>query len=333
MLRNRSTAVVVIASAAGIAALIALPYVLPGFMVSIAALVLIAAVLASSVNMLAGDAGLVSLGHAGIAGAAGYGLAWASRQGWEPIGQLLLALALTLLASALYGLISMRTNGIFFLMITLAVGMICYGLAYRWSSVTGGDNGLVGIRRPEPIAESWQFYFLCVAVFVLVTIALRVFSASPVGLVLRGIRDSESRMISLGYRVTAYKFWAVLGSGVVAGIAGVLTVWQMEFIAPSISDFQASALPLIMIVLGGVGSVLGPLIGATVVVLAEQSLSTYFERWSLVLGLVFIAAVIFAPRGVVGAVTSLGRTIRDRRAARTRSDSAPTTPADSNDRI
>lgn len=322
---------IAIASVAGIGALIALPYVFPGFIVSLASLVLIAAVLASSVNMLAGDAGLVSLGHAGIAGAAGYGLAWASRQGWEPVWQLLLALALTLLASAIYALISMRTNGIFFLMITLAVGMIFYGLAYRWSSVTGGDNGLVGIRRPEPLAETWQFYFLCVGAFVVVTIGLRIFSASPVGLVLRGIRDSESRMTSLGYRVAAYKFWAVLGSGIVAGLAGVLTVWQMEFIAPSISDFQSSALPLIMIVLGGVGSVLGPIIGATVVVLAEQSLSTYFERWSLVLGLVFIAAVIFAPRGIVGSITGLARSIRERRSARAHGTPPPPSRSERSD--
>src|SRR5690606_3959255 len=130
------------------------------------------------------------------------------------------------IVSVIYALISMRTNGIFFLMITLAAGMICYGLAYRWSSVTGRDNGLVGIRRPEVVAESWQFYFLCVAAFVIVTIALRIFSRSPVGLVLRGLRDSESRMVSLGYQVAAYKFWAVLGSGIVAGLAGVLSVWQ-----------------------------------------------------------------------------------------------------------
>lgn len=303
------------ASLAGVAALIALPYVTPSYAVSIGSLVLIAAILASAINMLAGDAGLVSLGHAGIAGAAGYGLAWASRQGWDLGGQLVLALVITLIVSMVYALISMRTNGIFFLMITLAAGMICYGLAYRWSAVTGGDNGLVGIRRPELVAESWQFYFLCVAAFVIVTIALRIFSHSPVGLVLRGLRDSESRMVSLGYQVAAYKFWAVLASGIVAGLAGVLSVWQMEFIAPNIADFQASALPLIMIVIGGVGSLLGPAIGAVIVVLGQQVVSTYFERWSLLLGLVFIVVVIFAPRGIVGAVAAASRRVRRRSAA------------------
>jgi len=315
-----------LASAAGVAALVALPYVAPGYVVSIGALVLIAAILASSVNMLAGDAGLVSLGHAGIAGAAGYGLAWASRQGWDIGAQLLLALLITLMVSVVYALISMRTNGIFFLMITLAAGMICYGLAYRWSSVTGGDNGLVGIRRPEWVAESWQFYFLCVAAFVVVTIAVRIFSNSPVGLVLRGLRDSESRMVSLGYQVAAYKFWAVLASGLVAGLAGVLTVWQMEYIAPNIADFQASALPLIMIVIGGVGSLPGPAIGAVIVVLGQQVVSTYFERWSLLLGLVFIAVVLFAPRGIVGAVTSSASRWWPR--GRTDSPGVPPTPLD-----
>src|SRR5690606_6382464 len=115
-----------------------LPYIVSGYYVNLASLILASAIFAGSINLLAGDGGLVSLGHAGIAAGAGYGLAWSHRQGYELWLQLLIALAVTLIVSALFGLVSMRTRGVFFLMVTLAAGMICYGLAYRWSAVTGG---------------------------------------------------------------------------------------------------------------------------------------------------------------------------------------------------
>jgi len=280
-------------------AAIVLPYVATSYYVTIATLVLASALLASSVNMLAGDAGLYSLGHAGIAAAAGYGLAWSSRQGMGLAAQLGMALLLTLIASVIYGLISMRTSGVFFLMVTLAAGMICFGMAYRWSSVTGGDNGLTGIRRPELLSEYWQYYFFVLAVFVIATLALRGLSASPFGLTLRGIRDSQTRMRSLGYSVPAYKFAAMVLSGLLAGIAGVLLVWQNEFVSPASSSFQASALALVMVVLGGVGRTFGPLIGATVVVLIQQVLSTYVDRWPTVLGVLFIVVVIVKESGGV----------------------------------
>ena len=276
---------------------IALPYVAPSFYVSIATLVLGSAVLAAAVNMLVGEVELFSLGHAGIAAAAAYGLAWATGQGYDLGGQLGVALLMTILASVVYGLISMRTTGVFFLMVTLAAGMVCFGMAYRWSSVTGGDNGLTGIRRPPVVVEYWQFYFLVLAVFLLVTFALYRLSISPLGLTLRGIRDSQSRMQSHGYRVAANKFVAVVMSGMVAGLAGVLLVWHHEFISPAFAGFQASALALVMVVLGGAGRLYGPLVGAALVVLIQQVLSTYVERWPTVLGVIFILAVIVVQRG------------------------------------
>jgi branched-chain amino acid transport system permease protein len=298
----------------------AIPYMTTGYYVSLGSLIMASAILAASVNMLAGDGGMVSLGHAGIAAAAGYGLAWSSKQGFELWMQLAIALGLTLLASALFGLISMRTKGIFYLMVTLAAGMICYGIAFRWSAVTGGDNGLTGIRRPEAISAYWSFYFAVLVVFVICTALLWIISRSPFGLVLRGIRDSESRMRSLGYPIAAYKFSAMMLSGFFAGVAGVLLVWHAEFISPSIGDFISSALALIMVVLGGLGTLSGPLVGAAVVILIQQVLSTYFDRWSTVLGLLFIASVILAPKGLVGGFHSLtawvGKRITRRRPAR-----------------
>lgn len=298
----------------GVVAVVAIvaPYVVSNYYVTLLSLILATALLATSVNMLAGDAGLFSLGHAGIAAAAGYGLAWASRQGFDLLGQLLVAGLLTLIASAIYGLISMRTNGVFFLMVTLAAGMVCFGMAYRWSSVTGGDNGLTGIRRPELIGEYWQFYFFVLLTFVLVTVALIRVSRSPFGLALRGIRDSESRMRSLGYNVPGYKFVGVMLSGVVAGIAGILLVWQTEFISPSFAGFEASALALVMIVLGGIGTTMGPLVGTAVVLTISQVLSTYVDRWPTILGVLFIASVILAPEGLIGGIRALASRVRER---------------------
>ncbi len=164
------------------AAAIALPYVATSYYVVLATLLLSTAVLAASVNMLAGDVGLFSLGHAGIAAACRLRPAWSSRQGLDLPLQLLVAAGLTVLTSVLYGLISMRTSGVFFLMVTLAAGMVCFGIAYRWSSVTGGDNGLTGIRRPALLAEYWQNYFFVLVVFVLLTLAMRRVGRSPFGL-------------------------------------------------------------------------------------------------------------------------------------------------------
>lgn len=272
---------------------------------SLIALVFIAALLAASVNLLAGQMRLVSVGHAGIAASASYAVGWSSNHGHGYLTQCLLALAVTLAVSAVYALTSMRTSGIFFLMVTLALGMIVFGLAYRLSRVTGGENGLRGIWRPPVLTETWQFYYLCLAVLALVVLALWVIQRSPFGLVLRGIRDSESRMSSLVYAVAAYKFSAMMLSGLVAGTAGVLAVWHAEFVSPSSAGFLRSALTVIMVILGGVGTWLGPLVGAGVVVWTENVLSTHLERWPTVLGLIFIVVVLFAPNGLVGAATDL----------------------------
>jgi branched-chain amino acid transport system permease protein len=212
--------------------------------------------------------------------------------------------------SVLYALTTMRTAGIVFLMITLALGMTVFGLALKLSSVTGGQNGLTGIRRPEAVDEWWQFYFFAAAVFGLCLLALGAISRSPFGLVLRGIRESPSRMTSLGYSVTTAKFVAVVISGAFAGCAGVLLVWNSEFMSPSVASFPRSALAVVTVILGGTGTLLGPLVGAGIVVAGEYWLSSYVERWQTVLGAVFILVVLFAPRGVVGMIAAWTRRSR-----------------------
>lgn len=281
------------------------PYTTSAYTTSLVSLILIAAMLATSVNFLAGQMALVSVGHAGIAATAGYGIAWASKNGWSVGGQLLLALVLTIVVTAIYGVTSMRTNGIFFLMVTLALGMVVWGLTYRMAQVTGGENGISGIRRPDVIAPYWSFYFAVLVLFVLASVALWVVSRSPYGLVLQGIKESESRMSSLGYQIPAYKFTAMMISGPVAGLAGVLWVWHAEFTSPTSAGFLRSALTVVMVILGGVGTLLGPLVGAAIVIWTEHVVSSHVERWPTVLGLIFVVVILFAPGGVVGGLRSL----------------------------
>jgi branched-chain amino acid transport system permease protein len=242
------------------------------------------------------------MGHAGVAAGAAYAVAWAVREQMGLGSQLLLALVVTVVVSAIYGLTAMRTNGLVFLMITLALGMVVYGLALKWSKVTGGQSGLTGIRRPDALDDPYAFYYFCLAVLGVVLALLAVVSRSPLGLTFRGVRDSESRMTSLGYATPATKFAAMLLSGLVAGVAGVLSVWNTEFMSPSAAAFEVSAMAVIIVIIGGVGAPLGPLIGAALGVGIEPWLSSYVERWPTLLGLLFIAVVILMPRGVAGVI-------------------------------
>ncbi|EYR64099.1 ABC transporter permease [Actinotalea ferrariae CF5-4] len=292
-------------------ALASYPYLgTSGYQVSIASTVLIAAILASTVNFLAADGGMASLGHGAIAGAAAYGAGWASLQGHSMATQIALAMVVGILVTTVYGVLSMRTNGIYFLMVTLALGMVVFGLAYRLSSVTRGENGITGIERPEVLAEPWAFYLFLVGCFAVTTAALWVVSRSPFGATLRGIRDSESRMRSLGYYVPAYKLGAFMISGTIASLAGLLAVWHTHFVSPSATELGRSVLLIVMVLLGGLGTTLGPLVGAAIVILVENVVSNSVERWPTVLGLIFILTILFARAGLVG---SAAKVLRRRR--------------------
>src|SRR5690606_18929751 len=176
-----------------------------------------------------------------------------------------------LAVSAVFGLTTMKTKGIVYLMITLALGMVCYGLAFRLSNITGGQNGLKGIARPPLFDAWWQFYYFAAAVFVLAVAFVAWVRRSPCGLALPAIRGSGSRAASLGYSVAGTKFVAPLLPGLLAGAAGMLAVWHAEFISPATVSFGRSAMAVVMVILGGTGALLGPLVGAGVVVGFERS--------------------------------------------------------------
>jgi branched-chain amino acid transport system permease protein len=296
---------------------IALPYLgVSKFQVGQTTTILIAAMTAASVNFLVGQAGLASLGHGAIAGAAGYAVAWAFKQGWDPVLSVLLAIALTLVVSFVYGVLTMRTSGIYFLMVTLAIGMLIYGLAFRMSSITGGDNGIL-LQRPDWINARenwWVFYYFVLGVLVVATLVLWIVARSPFGSSLRGIRDNESRMRSLGYSVAGYKVAAFMISGFVAGVAGILGAWNTQSVSPDSVNVEASILLIVMVILGGVGTLLGPLVGAAIVIVVKFTVSSYVDRWQTLLGLVFIIVILLARAGLVGSIAKLVNRILRRRA-------------------
>jgi branched-chain amino acid transport system permease protein len=239
--------------------------------------------------------------------------------------QVVLAMAVGIAVTTVYGVLSMRTSGIYFLMVTLALGMVVFGLAFRLSSVTRGENGITGIDRPAILEEHWVYYLFVVGAFAVTTALLWVVSRSPFGATLRGIRDSESRMRSLGYYVPAYKLGAFMISGTVASFAGLLAVWHTHFVSPSATELGRSVLLIVMVILGGLGTTLGPLVGAAIVVLVENVVSNSVERWPTVLGAIFILTILFARAGLVGNAAAF---LRRRRPGAT-TDEEPTDGSDS----
>jgi branched-chain amino acid transport system permease protein len=285
------------------AALIVLPLVLPSYQVSLATQILIFSVLAMSIDVLAGYAGRTTLGHGAIFGTSTYVVIyWTAVLGGSVwIGIALGILAATLLA-ALFALLAIRTSGVYFLLLTLALGMIVWGLCLRWTSVTGGENGLRGNGRPEFIADHVSFYYAVLLVVAPVTLAMWRFVHSPFGLTLRGIRDSESRMRSLGYNVPLHLFIAFVASGFFAGVAGALYALFNNFVSPSTVQLSQSVTALLMAITGGVGTLLGSFVGATLIISLENAVSAFTARWPTVLGVTFVLIMIFAPEGVVGRV-------------------------------
>jgi branched-chain amino acid transport system permease protein len=273
------------------------------YYINIASQILLFAVFALGLNVLVGYGGLVSLGHAGLFAMAGYTAALMLDAGHGHFIADLAAVLVTLVASAVFAVLALRATGIGFLMITLALGQIVWGIAYRWASLTNGDNGVNVTTRPAPfgvsLAAADPFYYATLAVFLLAVMTLAVFVRSPFGAALRGTRDQPRRMNALGYNVWVIRFLAFLFSGFWSGIAGILFVYYNQFISPQVSALTTSAEVLLMVISGGTATLLGPIAGAAIVVIMKNVVSAYVERWNLVLGVIFVIIVSFMPEGLV----------------------------------
>ncbi len=284
-----------------LAGALAAPLFLPTYYTSVATQILIFAVLAMSVDVLAGFAGRTPLCHGAIFGTSTYVVLYCVSVAHMAIlpAILLGVLSATVLAM-IFGLLAVRTSGVYFLLLTLALGLIIWGVCLRWTQVTGGENGLRGQLRAATGLSTRELYGTVLAVVALVTFAMWRFVNSPFGLTLRGVKEGESRMSSLGYNVPLHLLIAFTVSGFFAGVAGALYAIFNDFVSPSTVQLSQSVSGLLMAIVGGVGTLFGSFVGAFLIIALEQAVSLYTERWLMVLGLSFIVIMIFAPEGVIG---------------------------------
>jgi branched-chain amino acid transport system permease protein len=287
-----------------LAAALLAPLAVGQFWMTLITQIYIYGLLALSVDLLLGHAGLYSLCHASFFAVAAY--TTAILQVSHGVPTLLAApagiLAGTLLA-ILYGA-SVRTRGVYFILITIALGYIIWGAVYRWASFTGGDNGITNVPPPSigsvTIASQTAYYYFALAVVLLCALGYRILIRSPFGLSLRGIKASESRMRSLGYRTTMHLYVAFVISGAIASLAGVLYVYYNRFINPVAASFQISVEVSLMAIVGGSGTIIGPFLGSGIVLGLRNWVSSFFEFHAAVMGIVFIATILWAPHGIVG---------------------------------
>ena len=284
--------------------LLAGPLLMTPYWTGLLTQIVILAMLAMSLDVLLGYTGLPSLGHAGFFGVAAYGVGILSTtyraDVWtSAVGGLIVGIAL----AALFGLIVSHVRDVYFLMITLALGMVLWGLSFRWIPVTGGDNGIAGIPRLEahlglPVTGPIPFYYIALLVLAVSSVLMMLVVRSPFGLTLRGIRENEKRMTSLGYNTWLHCYLSYVLSGAFASVAGVMWAYYNGFVSPTYLDLTASSELFLMVTLGGPATLVGPVLGAGAIVLLKNVMSAYTARWLLVLGIVYIATIMWAPQGI-----------------------------------
>jgi branched-chain amino acid transport system permease protein len=280
------------------------PVLFSTYWVGLLTQMVILAILAMSLDILLGYTGLPSLGHAAFFGVAAYAVGvlattysagfWTCVVGGLLVGTLL---------SAAFGLILSHVRDVYFLMITLALGMILWGLSFRWIPVTGGDNGISGIpslaaHTGLPLEGPVAFYYVALIVFVVCAALMALIVRSPFGLALRGIRENEGRMKSLGFNTWLHCYLSYVIAGAFASVAGVVWAYYNGFVSPTYLDLTASSELFLMVTLGGPATLVGPVLGAAAIVLLKNVMSAYTARWLFILGVVYIVAILAAPKGV-----------------------------------
>lgn len=300
------------AAAVGVVvALALLPQVAGPFWTGLATQMIVFGLLALSVDLLLGHAGLFSICHGSFFAVAAYTTAILQVRYAVPTA---LAAPAGLLAGTLLGLLfglAVRTRGVYFILITIAFGYVVWGVAHRWSSFTGGDNGVTNVPFPAVgglrVESHTDYYYLVLLVVALCALGYRVLVRSPFGLTLRGIKGSESRMRSLGYDSNRHLYAAFVLSAALASLAGVLYIYYNRFVNPVAASFPVSVEAALMAILGGTGTIAGPFIGSAIILGLRNWVSGFFEVYATVMGIVFIVTVLWAPEGLVGLAARLRR--------------------------
>jgi branched-chain amino acid transport system permease protein len=294
-----------------IVGLAALAYIVPhsgSFVVLLATRAMSFAILAMSVDLLLGYTGLSSMGQAAYFGVGAYLTAVLATKmhfgmGWDFWLVVVLGILLGMALAALFGLFAIRAGGVYFLMITLALGQCVWGLAYRWNSLTGGDNGINMSGRPSfglDLSNETTFFYLVFAFFAVSMGMLYVLVRSPFGRSLTGIRERELRMQILGYNTWLHKYIAFIIAGGFGGLAGVLWAHTNGHVSPETVVLTTSVDSLLMVVLGGAGTLVGATIGAAIVFGLREYLSTLVPWWQYVLGGVYVLTILYLPMGLMG---------------------------------
>ena len=296
---------------------LSLPFVAGDFYINLASQILIAAIFALSLNLLVGFGGMTSLGHASYLGVAAYLCALlTTRYGFGHGSAALISILGTVATAAFFGVIALRATGLGFLMITLALSQVLWGLAYRMSDVTNGDNGITGVTRPAPFGISLDsassFYWFALAVTVLAFVMMAIFVSSSFGSSLKGVRDQPRRMAALGFNPWMIRWITFIYAGFWGAIAGLLYVYYNKYIHPTSLSTTSSAEALLGVIAGGSGTLAGPAVGAALVLLLKNYASAYIERWNMLLGLVFLFIVLVMPTGIVPGLQKLTERIRGR---------------------
>src|SRR5450631_84400 len=297
------------------AALIALPFLMHvlGLSVNTATMVVILAIATMGLNMCVGYTGLVSFGHSTWFGIGAYAagllqLHWFPNQIWLP---LILSMIIVAFASTFVGVVILRRRGVYFSLLTLALAALTYTIAFRWSNVTGGEDGLGGLKRgsigPFSLDNALTYYIAVAAIGLGVLYMLLRLARSPLGHVLLAIRENQLRATFQGYPVERYKLGVFVISAVVTGLAGALVAFQNYLVSAEAVSVPFSGELLAMVVIGGMRNMLGPALGALFFILFRELFSIWTPNWLLWFGLIFVAFVLYSPGGLVGIWATLSR--------------------------
>jgi branched-chain amino acid transport system permease protein len=297
---------------AALVTLAVLPWALARYQLSILTDLLVFGLFAMSLDLIMGYTGMVSFGHAAYFGLGAYGSALVLIHFNQPVPVALLAGALLAGAVALpVGWFSTRATGIYFAMLTLAFAQLLYTVAYKWRDLTGGSDGIAGVPKTTlfwggpSLASPRAFYFLVAACVVLSLVACRALVRSPFGKALQAIRENERRFTSLGRDPRPFKLVVFVIAAVFAGLAGALFAPFRGFASPEVMFWLFSGQGLMMVIMGGIGTLVGPVVGAMVFILIQEVLSSYTEHWMIFTGALFVLMVIFLPGGLVGTARRL----------------------------
>ncbi|MSQ18831.1 MAG: branched-chain amino acid ABC transporter permease [Betaproteobacteria bacterium] len=294
--------------AIAILAAIALPLGLTDFWTFIAIEVLVFALYAVSFNLLLGYGGMLSFGHAAFFGVGGYTVAILVKHGGLPLAVAFpAALAMSAITAAIIGFFSVRRIGIYFAMLTFAFQMLLYTVALKATGLTGGDDGITGLKAAGALSKPIYYYWFALIIVIVALALMHRIVHSPFGMTLQALRGNPRRVEYVGINVRTHQLATFVLAGTIAGLAGAIFAISSGNVFPGWLNWTASATPIVMAVLGGFRTFIGPMVGAAVYVMLEVVISGHTEYWPLIMGVIIVVLVLMMPEGIMG----MTRRIRD----------------------